>query len=115
MLGGKRLDRVNELVRKELSDLLKREVEFEQGTLVTVTRVSASQDLEHAKVWVSVLPVEQAASVLTKLNECIRELQHLLNKKLVMESVPKIRFLLDESEGRASKIEALLDSLGDSQ
>ncbi|MBI4092428.1 MAG: 30S ribosome-binding factor RbfA [Candidatus Kerfeldbacteria bacterium] len=111
MLGRRRISRVNELIRHELSALMRRELEFDLGTLVTLTRVEVSPDLEHAKAWVSVLPRGQGQDVLVHLQKKIGELQRLLNRQLVMEPVPKIRFLLDHSGARASHIEGLLDSL----
>ncbi len=113
MLGGQRLNRVNQLIRQELSELIKREIEFEPGVLVTVTRVQTSSDLEHASVWISVLPSDSASDVLAHLTKSLGALQRLLNRKLVMESVPKLRLILDMSADRASEIERLLDSLND--
>lgn len=111
MLGGQRLDRVNQLIRQELSELIKREIEFAPGVLVTVTRVQTSSDLEHASVWISVMPSDSASDVLAYLTKSLGALQRLLNRKLVMESVPKLRLVLDHSADRASEIEQLLDSL----
>jgi ribosome-binding factor A len=89
-----------------------RVVDLPVGTLATVTRVACSPDFEHAKVWVSVLPSEQTAATLLALDGALGELQHLLIQKVEMDPVPKIRFLLDDSEQRASKIVDLLDTLG---
>lgn len=111
MLGGDRLDRVNQLVRNELAAILERELEVPPGTLVTVTRVVVSPDTEHARVFVSVLPYERRSEVESMLVSRIGEFQRLLNRKLVMEYVPRIRFLLDSSEQQASRIDDLLDSL----
>ncbi len=114
MLGGDRLERVSGLLRTELSSIMHREIEFDPGTLCTVTRVTVSPDLEHAKVWISVLPANQARLVLAALEREIGRIQRLLNRRLVMEYVPKIRFLIDESEENAATIDHLLDTLHDS-
>lgn len=111
MLGGDRLERVNELVRTEVGDLLQREVEVPPGVLMTVTKVETSPDLEHARVWISILPSKRADAVLKGVQADIRRIQHLLNKRLVMESVPRLRFLIDGGGDRAEHLERLLDTL----
>jgi len=51
----KRLDRVNQLLKEEISTLLQRELKDPRLGFVSVTEVEASQDLRTAKVFVSVL------------------------------------------------------------
>ncbi|MBI4089982.1 MAG: 30S ribosome-binding factor RbfA [Candidatus Kerfeldbacteria bacterium] len=111
MLGGDRLDRVSELLRQEVSALFEREVEVPPGVLATVTRVKVSPDLEHATVWLSVHPSSRASEVFERLERVIGVLQQQLNRKLVMESVPRLRFIPDQGEDQAARIEQLLDGL----
>lgn len=113
MLGGNRLDRINQLVRDELAELLRREIEVPPGSLLTITRVEVSPDIEHARVWVSVMPFDHSQEVLQLLQHRIGDLQRALNRKLVMEFVPRIRFLLDTTEDQAARIDELLDKLDD--
>lgn len=115
MLGGSRIDRVNELVREELSQLMLREIDLPRDTLVTITRVACSPDLEHARVWISILPSDHADNVMQLLTVKIGELQHGLNATLKMLPVPRIRFLIDDTEDRAARIEGILDSLDGSE
>ena len=49
-----RLERVNEVIRRELGDLINREVTF-QAALVTVQQVDITPDLKHAHVFISVM------------------------------------------------------------
>lgn len=113
MLGGDRIVRVNELIQKELSGLIRREVEFAPGVLVTITSVQTSHDLEHAKVGISVHPSSHAEGVFSVLKADIGRLQHLLNKRLVMNPLPKIAFFHDESGDRAQHLERILDTIDD--
>lgn len=112
MLGGDRLDRVSELLRQEVSVLLERQVEVPPGVLATVTRVKVSPDLEQATVWLSVHPADRGPEVFEHVHREIRLIQRHLNRTLVMETVPRVRFVLDDGEDRAARIEHLLDSLG---
>ena len=54
-MQGKRLDRVNQLIREEISTLLQRELKDPRLGFVTVTEVETSKDLRTAKIFVSVL------------------------------------------------------------
>jgi len=54
-MQGKRLDRVNQLIKEEVSTLLQRELKDPRLGFVTVTAVEVSKDLRVAKVFVSVL------------------------------------------------------------
>ena len=54
-MQGKRLDRVNQLIREEISLLLQRELKDPRLGFVTVTEVETTKDLRSAKVFVSVL------------------------------------------------------------
>ena len=58
-MQGKRLDRVNQLIKEEVSTLLQRELKDPRLGFVTVTEVEISKDLRQAKVFVSVLGDEK--------------------------------------------------------
>jgi ribosome-binding factor A len=88
---SQRLERVNELLRQEISKLLLREIDF-VDILVTVTNVNTSPDLKQAKIKITVLPTEKGEQVLRIIQRNIFHLQQELNKKLHLKSVPKIRF-----------------------
>ena len=111
MLGGDRITRVNELVHHEVSGLIRREVELPFGIMVTVVSVQTSHDLGYAKVYISALPSSKSEEALTALNAQIGRIQHLLNRKLVMLKVPRIRFVHDTGEDRAAHLEHLLDTI----
>ncbi|MBM3250943.1 MAG: 30S ribosome-binding factor RbfA [Candidatus Nealsonbacteria bacterium] len=106
-----RLLRVNSLIKKELSQILSREVDFPQGVLVTVTRVETTSNLIEAKVYVSLLGEKQAENVFKILNNNIYHIQQILNKRLKMRPIPKIIFKKEEKTGEASKIEEILEGL----
>ena len=58
-MQGKRLDRVNQLIKEEISTLLQRELKDPRLGFVTVTEVETAKDLRVAKVFVSVLGDER--------------------------------------------------------
>lgn len=102
-----RFKKLNDLLRDEAGKMLKKELEF-NGVLVTVVRAVVSPTLEHATIWISVLPESQRETVLQKINQKIYNLQQILNKRLAIRPVPKIRFEIDKTEEKAARIEKLL-------
>ncbi len=106
-----RLLGLNQLIRKELSQIILREADFPKGILVTLTRVECSQNLNEAKVYISVLPEQRAGEMLQILNREIYHLQQLLNKRLRMRPIPKIIFVEEKKTVEAGKIEELLEKI----
>lgn len=108
---SKRIQRVNQLIKKELSQILLKEIEFTPDVLVTITQVETSSNLIESRVWISVLPEEKLKRVLKILNRNIYFLQQKLNKRLRMRPVPKIKFLEEKKTAGAGKIEEILEKL----
>ncbi|MEP6668142.1 MAG: 30S ribosome-binding factor RbfA [Chthoniobacter sp.] len=106
-----RLERVNELLKRELGDLLRREVSFE-AALVTVQQVDITPDLKHAHVYISVMGNEaQTKAAMAKLHDSRISLQHLLSKRVVLKYTPHLHFKLDDTIERGTRIINLLESI----
>lgn len=108
-----RLEKINKLLKQQISQILLKEIDFRSGVLVTVTRAEASANLQQAKIMISVLPYEQSQRVLEALNRQIFDFQQILNKKLRMRPVPKISFQIDKSGQQQARIIELLDKVKD--
>lgn len=93
--------------------MLHKEIEWPHGVFVTVSRAEVADDAESAKVWLSVFPTEQSEAALELVQRQIGNLQHLLNKRLVMKFVPKLSFVLDHAEEKVASLNALLDAVTD--
>jgi len=106
-----RIQRVNSLIKNEISKILLKGVDFPRDVLITVTRVETLVNLEQAKVYVSVMPEEQAKRVFKILNRKVYELQQMLNKRLKMRSVPRIKFEKEEKTREAARVEELLEKI----
>lgn len=106
-----RLARVNELLKRELGDLLTREVSFE-AALVTVQQVDVTPDLKHAHVFISVIGSDaQARAAMARLHESRAHLQHLLSKRVVLKFTPHLHFKLDDSIERGTRIINILEEI----
>ena len=106
-----RLERVNELMRRELGELINREISF-QAALVTVQQVDITPDLKNAHVFVSVMgSPEQCNEALARLHASRKSLQHLLSKRVVLKFTPHLHFKLDDTIERGTRIISLLDQI----
>lgn len=105
----RRLDRVNELLRREISAVLQRDYQW-HGALVTVSDIDITQDLKEAKVWVSILG-GNVATVLEKLNREHGSIQARIMKRIVLKSTPVLHFHHDASAVRGVDLVNLLDAV----
>jgi len=105
---SKRLQRVNELIKEQISRIILREIEFFPNILVTVTRVETSSDFRDTNVFISVLPEKNRSKTVDFLNRKIGLLQREINKSLRMKPLPRLNFLEERETAEAGKIEEIL-------
>jgi ribosome-binding factor A len=106
-----RLERVNELIKRELGDLINREVTF-QAALVTVQHVDVTPDLKQAHVFISVIGSEtEAKEAMSVLHASRAVLQHLLSKRVILKYTPHLHFKLDESIERGTRVINILEEI----
>jgi len=106
---SKRLDRVNELLRREISAVVQKDYEW-NDRLVTVNDVEVTQDLKEGKVWIGVLGGSHE-SVLEKLNKDHGSIQTKVMKRVVLKSTPVLQFRFDGSAERGVDIVNLLQEV----
>jgi len=107
----KRILKVNELLKKELSQLFLKKVEFPRDVLVTITRVNTSLNLREAIVSISSMPDSKSKTIQKILSYHIYDLQQEINKRLRMRPIPKIIFREEKGVAEAAKIEELLQKI----
>ena len=105
-----RMLRVNELLKRELSGIIAREITFE-GALVTINQVDVTADLKNAHVFVSVLGSETGASVINKLESQRSTLQSELARHVTMKYTPHLIFHLDDSIKRGARVIEILQEI----
>ncbi|MDI6778392.1 MAG: 30S ribosome-binding factor RbfA [Patescibacteria group bacterium] len=106
-----RIDRVNELIKETLAEIIQEEVEIPTGVFATVVKVDTSKDLRYARVFVSVFPEKKFGQTMESLKKKAYFLQGALNKRLHMKPLPRIEFMADKTEVEADKIEKLLKKI----
>lgn len=113
-MQGKRLDRVNQLIKEEISMVLQRELKDPRLGFITVTEVETANDLRLAKVFVSVLGDETKwASSLAALKSARGFIRHWLRGHLDLRVTPELDFRPDRSMAHAARIQELLKQLND--
>lgn len=106
-----RLEKINELLTREIGSIIQREFEHGHDLFITVTEVKTSEDLLHAEVHVSIWPDKARAETFQNLKNAAGFFQSILNKRLRMHPVPRILFRLDPRIRDAARIEELLDTM----
>jgi len=105
----KRADRVGDAIRHELADILLRKIKDPRVGFVTMTKVDLSDDLRHAKVFVSIMGDEARKKEAMKgLRSAAHFMRGELGRRLKMRSTPELMFILDESIERGDR---MLDTL----
>ena len=105
-----RLLRVNELLKRELSALVVREMDFED-LLVTINQVDVTPDLKSAHVYVSVLGSSGREKVIPALEANRAMLQADLARHVVLKYTPHLIFHLDDSIERGSRVLEILQEI----
>jgi len=108
---SQRTARLDELLREEISAVLRRDVDDPRIGFVTITDIEVSPDLRHANVWVSVIgrPAERRAQ--------LRALEHALPfvrrqlGSLRLKRIPALHLKEDRSAERGTRILRILDEL----
>ncbi|MGH8047045.1 MAG: 30S ribosome-binding factor RbfA [Chthoniobacterales bacterium] len=107
-----RLERVREVLKRELGVIMVREIRF-TSPLVTVSDVDITPDLKQAHVFISAIGNDhQRRDALEQLEQNRVMLQRELAKRVVLKNTPHLNFKLDESIERGSRIITIMDELG---
>ncbi|GAB4483258.1 MAG: 30S ribosome-binding factor RbfA [Thermodesulfovibrionales bacterium] len=108
MLPYKRSQRVSDLIREEVADILMYRMKDPRIGFVTVTGVDLSDDLKIARVFVSILKPDERERTMKVLNAAKPFIRSSLGKRLKMKFTPAVEFRLDTSIEYGYRIEMLL-------
>lgn len=113
MLPYKRSQRVSDLLREEIAEIIMRRLKDPRLGFVTVTGVDITEDLKIAKVFVSVLKQEDRELTLEILNSARSFVRSEVAKRVRMKVIPSIEFRIDESIEYGARIDRLLKEIKD--
>ena len=110
---SRRTERVNDLIRDELSEMLLREMNDPRlGVLISITRVEVTPDLAQARVFVSVMAEKEEQNQAMKALAAAAGFMHReLKKRLDIRKVPFLSFRLDTSIAEGAEVLSLLNKV----
>ena len=107
-----RLDRVSELVKRDLSVIIDRELDRIGDTMISVSGVEVSRDLRHAKVFVMVYADENSAhDTVDELNRKSSYIRKLLGERIRLKYLPSLTFYFDSSTVDGMRMDRLFDEI----
>ena len=112
----RRIERLNELIREELSELIRRQTKDPRlACFLTVTRVDTAADLSHTKVYISVMGSdEEKKGAMEGLNSASGFLYRELRERLSLRHTPQLIFYQDESIELGAQVLHLIKEVTDS-
>ncbi len=111
-MGANRLDRVREMLKRELGEIIRQQLPVDQVGIVTVNYVDVSSDLHSAAVFISTIgSSRQRSDSLKLLRSKTKLIQGILARSIVLKHSPKLKFFTDESIEKGDKVLEILDEL----
>ena len=105
-----RPQKLGDLIQRELSELLQRELRDPRVGMITITGVDVSPDISHAKVFFTTLSQEHVAQATQGLRRAAGFLRSQLARRIKLYTTPELRFEYDESVERGDRLSRLIDS-----
>ncbi|MBE0415729.1 MAG: 30S ribosome-binding factor RbfA [Dehalococcoidia bacterium] len=112
----RRTERLNEQIREEISELLRRQVKDPRlGCFLSVTRVDTSPDLRYAKVFISIMgSEEEKKEAMEGLASASAFLYRGLRERISLRRMPQLSFHRDDSIERGAHILHLIKEVTNS-
>lgn len=108
----RRLERIDELIKEEVSKIILYELKNPNIEMVTVTKVETTNDLRYANVFFSVYAEEdRKAVIIEQLENARKTVRHLLGRVIRLRYTPEIVFKYDSSIEHSAKIAKILNDL----
>ena len=106
-----RIVRINELVQREISDILRQRFTSE-SLAITVSEVRIAPDLRDGRVFVAILGDDaEVAGRFKWLQKKSGEIRAELAKRIVLKFIPHLTYVLDKSSDRAARVLQALDQI----
>ena len=102
--------KLGDLIQRELSQLVQRELRDPRVGMITITGVDVSPDFSHAKVFYTALNPADVEAASRGLKHAAGFLRSQLAKRIKLYTTPELRFAYDESVERGDRLSRLIDS-----
>ncbi len=108
---SQRTEKVNALIKKDIAEILQKELSLKPSVFVSIIKVDTSPDLRYAKVFLSVYPVSESDYAVKTIQKEHYRIQKTLHGKLHMKILPIIEFRLDNTQEKVSELEDLFQKI----
>lgn|SRR5690625_1035617 len=116
MMTNVRANRVAEQMKKEIGEIINQKIKDPRVGFVTVTDVDVTNDLQHAKVYVSILgDDEEKKESLVGLTKAAGFVRTELGKRIRLRKTPEVTFAFDEAFEYGSRIDSILRQLNNEE
>ena len=107
-----RLERVRELLKREIGEVIRRELPVNEAGLINVNDLQVAPNLKNATVYVRILGGKAQKEKGMELLEKNRiRIQGLVAKDVILKYTPRLRFVLDESIERGNRVLKIIEEL----
>jgi ribosome-binding factor A len=106
-----RAQKLGDLIQRELSGLIQRELRDPRVGMITITAVDVSPDFSHAKVFYTTLDPAHVKDAGAGLKRAAGFLRSQLARRIKLYTTPELRFAYDESVARGDHLSQLIDSV----
>jgi ribosome-binding factor A len=107
-----RLERVRELLKREIGEVIRRELPLNEVGLINVNDVNITSNLKSATVFIGVFGGDaQKKRCMVALEAKRKRIQGLVGKGIVLKYTPQLRFILDDSVERGNRVLQILEEL----
>jgi len=104
--------RVSELLKREIGEILRRELPIETSGMVTVNNVSIAPDLKLATAYLSVLGTEQQKkSTRSQLMKMRAHVRGQLGHSVSLKHIPRLRFMINQSSAQVDRVMEIMDDI----
>src|SRR5437868_5045996 len=104
-----RQERVRELVKREIGEIIRREFPISDAGMLNVNEVNISGDLQNATVYVGVVGTkEQKKKAAALLENGRKRMQGLLGRAVILKYTPQLKFVIDDSIERGNRVLEIL-------
>jgi ribosome-binding factor A len=111
-MASLRLQRVRELLKRQIGETIRREFEVSDAGLITVNDVDVAGDLHSALVFISILgSPEQQKRGFSLLRRHRKRIQSLVSRAVVLKYTPILQFMMDDSLVRGNRVLGILEEL----
>ncbi len=111
-MSSVRIQRVRELLKREIGEVIRREFDVSEAGLITVNDVEVAADLQSALVFISVLGnADQQKRGLSLIKNNRVRIQNMVGRAVVLKYTPTLRFQMDDSVLRGNQVLRLIDEL----